>query len=170
MGAMAAVGFRAAALTRLHARIRACTKCVAAGHLERARPIVAGKATDRLMIVGQAPGAVEVIEGRPFAGRSGDVLRRWLAEAGIDDLPYRSAITKCFPGKAANGEGDRRPSPAEIALCAPWLERELALLRPAIERATNSSSPKVPNAHRAKAVFRSSRAARSRTRRLYVDR
>ncbi len=119
---------------RLHREIRACRKCVVAGYLPSASPIVSGTATDRVMIVGQAPGAVEAVVGRPFAGRSGVVLRQWLARAGIDEghLPYRSAITKCFPGKAPSGAGDRRPSPAEIALCAPWLERELALVRPKV--------------------------------------
>src|SRR5437667_5901972 len=125
---------RVRTLDRLHARIRACTKCVAAGYLERARPIVAGSIRDRIAIVGQAPGAVELTTGQPFSGRSGAELRRWLAEAGIDEdpLPYRTAITKCFPGKSAAGGGDRRPSPAEIGLCAPWLEEELALLRPRV--------------------------------------
>ena len=86
------------------------------------------------MIVGQAPGAVELTTGLPFSGRSGAELRRWLARAGIDadHLPYRSAITKCFPGKAASGAGDRKPSPPEIANCAPWLVREIALVRPAV--------------------------------------
>ncbi len=86
------------------------------------------------MIVGQAPGAIEVTTRIPFTGRAGAELRRWLARAGIgpDELPYRTSITKCFPGKARSGAGDRLPSPAEIALCAPWLEAELALLRPAI--------------------------------------
>jgi uracil-DNA glycosylase family 4 len=121
-------------LRRLHARIRACTKCVDAGYLERARPIVAGSTRDRIAIVGQAPGAVELATGQPFSGRSGAELRRWLAEAGIDEdhLPYRTAITKCFPGKSPSGSGDRRPSPAEIVLCASWLEQELALLRPRV--------------------------------------
>jgi uracil-DNA glycosylase len=104
-------------LARLHARIRACTKCVDAGYLRSAFPIVAGKASDRVMIIGQAPGAVELTTGLPFSGRAGAELRRWLATAGIDEthLPYRTAITKCFPGKAASGAGDRRPSPPEIA-------------------------------------------------------
>lgn len=121
-------------LARLQRQIRACRKCVLAGYLPTARPIAAGTASDRVMIVGQAPGAVEAEVGRPFAGRSGVVLREWLARAGIDEehLPYRSAIAKCFPGKNPKGNGDRRPSPAEIALCAPWLERELALVRPRI--------------------------------------
>jgi len=86
------------------------------------------------MIVGQAPGAVELATGLPFSGRSGAELKRWLARAGIDEehLPYRTAITKCFPGKAPSGAGDRKPSPAEIANCATWLVREIALVRPAI--------------------------------------
>lgn len=122
------------ALARLHVQIRACTKCVAAGYIDRAQPILAGSASDPIAIVGQAPGTVELTTNAPFSGRSGATLRAWLAEAGLseDDLPYRTSITKCFPGKAASGDGDRRPSPAEIALCVPWLERELALLRPAV--------------------------------------
>ena len=86
------------------------------------------------MIVGQAPGAVELTTGLPFSGRAGAELRRWLARAGIDEdhLPYRTAITKCFPGKAASGAGDRKPSPPEIANCATWLEQELAVVRPRI--------------------------------------
>ena len=121
-------------LQRLHARIRACTRCVDEGFLERARPVVAGSIRDRIAIVGQAPGAVELTTGQPFSGRSGAELRRWLAEAGIDEdhLPYRTAITKCFPGKSPTGSGDRRPSPAEIALCAPWLDQELAVLQPRV--------------------------------------
>ena len=123
-----------ASLERLHARIRVCTRCVDAGLLKHARPIVAGSILDRIAIVGQAPGAVELSTGQPFSGRSGAELRRWLARAGIDEdhLPYRTAITKCFPGKSAAGGGDRRPSPAEIGLCAPWLQEELALLRPRV--------------------------------------
>ncbi|MGH2489999.1 MAG: uracil-DNA glycosylase family protein [Candidatus Limnocylindria bacterium] len=104
------------------------------GYLASALPIVAGKASDRVMIIGQAPGAVELTTGLPFSGRAGAELRRWLAEAGIDEahLPYRTSITKCFPGKAASGAGDRRPSPPEIALCASWLDAELALVRPRV--------------------------------------
>jgi len=86
------------------------------------------------MIVGQAPGAVELTTGLPFSGRAGAELRRWLARAGIDEdhLPYRTSITKCFPGKAATGAGDRKPSPPEIANCASWLVREIAIVRPHI--------------------------------------
>lgn len=119
---------------RLHRSIRSCTRCADAGYIPAARPVVAGKRGDRIAIIGQAPGAVELTTGQPFSGRSGAILRRWLADAGIseDQLPYRTAITKCFPGKALSGVGDRRPSSAEVALCAPWLDAELALLRPPV--------------------------------------
>jgi uracil-DNA glycosylase len=122
------------ALARLHREIRACTRCVAAGFIPRAQPIVEGNASDQIMIIGQAPGIVELEVNHPFSGRSGVTLRAWLAEAGIaeNELPYRTAVTKCFPGKAATGAGDRRPSPAEIALCVPFLEREIDLVRPAV--------------------------------------
>ena len=121
-------------MQRLHARIRACTRCADAGYIPAAFPIVAGRLHDRIALVGQAPGAVELTTGLPFTGRSGAILRRWLADAGIgeDELPYRTAMTKCFPGKARSGPGDRKPSPPEIGLCAPWLEEELALLRPRV--------------------------------------
>src|SRR5438874_5725844 len=98
---------RARTLQRLHARIRACTKCVAAGYLERARPVVAGSIRDRIAIVGQAPGAVELTTGQPFSGRLGAELRRWLAQAGIDEnhLPYRKALADRGASVAATGRG-----------------------------------------------------------------
>src|SRR6058998_3095832 len=122
------------ALARLHSQIRACTRCADAGFIPRAFPIVAGSIRNRIAIIGQAPGEVELTTGKPFSGRAGAELRRWLARAGIDEdhLPYRTAITKCFPGKAASGAGDRKPSPPEIANCAPWLVREIAIVRPRI--------------------------------------
>ena len=121
-------------LRRLQSQIRACTRCADQGFIPRAFPIVAGKASDRVMIVGQAPGAVELTTGLPFSGRAGAELRRWLARAGIDaeQLPYRTSMTKCFPGKASSGAGDRKPSPPEIANCARWLDRELTLVQPRI--------------------------------------
>jgi uracil-DNA glycosylase len=73
----------AAKLRRLQARIRACAKCVVAGYLERAAPVLDGDISDRVMIVGQAPGVVELTTRMPFSGRAGAELRRWL-EAEID--------------------------------------------------------------------------------------
>jgi uracil-DNA glycosylase len=90
----------------------------------------------RVMLVGQAPGVRELERRAPFMGRSGSILMSWMARAGFASeaefrrAVYLTAVTKCYPGKAAGGNGDRRPSPAEIALCRPFLERQLALVRP----------------------------------------
>ena len=87
------------------------------------------------MLVGQAPGQTEVVDQRPFAGRAGRTLFKWLARAGLDetrarDVLFIAAITRCYPGPSPSGRGDRVPSRREQDHCADWLERELTALRP----------------------------------------
>jgi uracil-DNA glycosylase family 4 len=124
-----------AALTRLHRQIRACTRCVQAGYLPIAAPVLSGHADNRMMLIGQAPGAVEAIRRLPFQGRSRKVLFGWLMRAGFGSEEqarrnlYMTSITKCFPGKGSGG-GDRRPCPAEVDLCRSHLDRQLALIQP----------------------------------------
>jgi uracil-DNA glycosylase len=122
-------------LNALHERILSCRLCEQAGYIERAAPVVSGRADNRMMLIGQAPGVVELEVRRPFAGKAGRVLFGWLHSIGIEEADFRrhvymTAITKCFPGKARTGSGDRRPSGREIALCRPYLEAQLTLLRP----------------------------------------
>jgi uracil-DNA glycosylase len=112
----------------------ACRKCLEAGHPILPGAIFSGGLGARVMVIGQAPGITEHQAGRPFNATSGTRLFRWLAEAGLDEVDYRSheyltAVTKCYPGKARGG-GDRVPSAEEQALCRPLLERELALIQP----------------------------------------
>ena len=124
-----------AALARLHQDILACTRCVQAGYLQQAAPVLSGYADNRIMLIGQAPGAVEAVARLPFQGRSGKVLMAWLERAGFASEAqarrqvYMTSITKCFPGKGSGG-GDRRPSRAEVDLCRPHLDRQLALIKP----------------------------------------
>src|SRR5258708_35936794 len=108
-------------LKRLHARIRACTRCVAAGYLEQAAPVVAGAIRDRVMIVGQAPGVVELTTRVPFSGRAGAELRRWLAHAGNppDARPCRPAVPQCRHARAPVGARGARPSAPRSAPCSP---------------------------------------------------
>jgi len=87
------------------------------------------------MLVGQAPGKKEVALGRPFAGAAGRRLFQWLAEAGFEEERFRSfcyvtAMMKCFPGSGQRG--DLRPNRRQVANCTPWLEKELALVKPAV--------------------------------------
>jgi uracil-DNA glycosylase family 4 len=91
-----------------------------------------GKAGQRAMIVGQAPGVVEGAERRPWRGRAGQTLRRWLEmdEERFYSTFYCSSVTRCYPGRHPSGRGDRTPSTRELDLCRFWLDWELALLRP----------------------------------------
>jgi uracil-DNA glycosylase len=86
------------------------------------------------VIVGQSPGAVEGAERRPWRGRAGQTLRRWL-DVGEDEF-YRTfyccSVTRCYPGKSPAGRGDRAPTPRELDLCRFWLDWELRLLEPAL--------------------------------------
>jgi uracil-DNA glycosylase len=128
----------AAPLAALQTEMRACRRCVDAGYLVQADSVAGfrGRAIDRILLIGQAPGRISVDCGEPFSGPGGRVLESWLARAGFEagDLRrrlYLSALTKCDPGPNAHG-GDRKPSPAELALCRPFLQRELDLIRPRI--------------------------------------
>jgi uracil-DNA glycosylase family 4 len=109
---------------------------VESGHIPEANPIFQGRPGRRLMLIGQAPGIVELGPRKPFAGRAGKELERWMQRAGFtnDDhfrsLTYITSVTKCFPGKARSGGGDRRPSSVEVAQCRPWLAGQLELVRP----------------------------------------
>jgi uracil-DNA glycosylase len=89
------------------------------------------------MVVGQAPGSKEIVADRPFHAGSGARLFEWLGRAGFDELDFRrtqyiTSVTKCFPGKAASGGGDRAPSKAEQALCRPFLKAQLELIGPEV--------------------------------------
>jgi len=126
-------------LALLNAEIAPCQRCVVAGHLVHANPIAGarGRATDRIMLIGQAPGRLSVERALPFGGPGGVVLDQWLTRAGfpanfLRTGIYLTALTRCFPGKHPTGKGDRAPSPPEIALCRPWLDAEFAIVNPAI--------------------------------------
>ena len=119
----------------LHRQIRSCRLCQDAGFIQLAAPVVDGRAGNRMMLIGQAPGIVELEVRRPFQGKAGRQLFRWLESVGIDEEDFRrhvymTSITKCFPGRSPSGSGDRRPSPREIELCKPFLERQLTLIAP----------------------------------------
>lgn len=86
----------------------------------------------RAYMYGQAPGVVEGEERRPWRGRAGKTLRRWLEldEEEFYATFYCASVTRCYPGRAPSGRGDRTPTPHERELCAFWHERELKLIRP----------------------------------------
>jgi uracil-DNA glycosylase len=113
---------------------RVCRACAEAGYPLASLPVLEGGPGQQAMIVGQAPGVVEGEERRPWRGRAGQTLRRWL-ELGEDEFYatfYCVSVTRCYPGGHPSGRGDRRPTPSEIELCRFWLDWELRLLEPAV--------------------------------------
>jgi uracil-DNA glycosylase len=101
-------------------------------------PVVFGlPVASPVLLIGQAPGPREGKLGRPFAWTAGKTLFQWLQRATKADEEtlrkciYFAAVARCFPGKAKDG-GDRRPDAKEIGRCRPYLEREVALLQPAL--------------------------------------
>ncbi|TVR09379.1 MAG: uracil-DNA glycosylase [Salinarimonadaceae bacterium] len=86
-----------------------------------------GKPGARVMLVGEAPGSEEDRQGKPFVGRSGQLLDRMLAAIGLDrESVYIANVVPWRP------PGNRTPTPQEIAVCLPFLRRQIALCSPDI--------------------------------------
>ncbi len=115
-----------------------CRRCAEAGYFIGSTPIFILHPGATFMTIGQAPGRHEAeVSHQPFSGPAGRRLFRWLAEAGFAEAEFRAtqamtAITLCYPGPHPAGRGDRVPTRAEQALCAPWLEAALALIQPRV--------------------------------------
>jgi uracil-DNA glycosylase len=110
----------------LEARVGACTRCPL--HAGRTR-IVFGVGDRRAdwLIVGEAPGAEEDQRGEPFVGRAGKLLDAMLLAVGLARRQvYIANVVKCRPPE------NRDPRPEEAASCAPFLERQIELLRPKV--------------------------------------
>jgi uracil-DNA glycosylase len=113
---------------------RVCRACAEAGYPIESLPVFEGGPGQRAFLYGQAPGIVEGEERRPWRGRAGQTLRRWLEldEDAFYATFYCASVTRCYPGRGPSGRGDRTPAPREQELCAFWREWELRLLRPAL--------------------------------------
>ena len=111
---------------------RACRACAEAGYRIESLPVLEGHSGQKAFILGQAPGIVEAEERRPWRGRAGQTLRRWLDmdEEAFYATFYCASVTRCYPGRAAGGGGDRTPTAREQELCSFWREWELDLVRP----------------------------------------
>lgn len=95
-----------------------------------------GKPTAEVVFVGEQPGNDEDLAGKPFVGPAGKVLSQALEEAGIDrSKAYVTNVVKHFKWEASP-RGERRihkkPSDSEVKACRPWLDAEIAMLRPRV--------------------------------------
>ena len=113
-------------LASLRAQAHDCRACgLAATRTNVVFGVGAPKAD--LMFVGEGPGEQEDLSGEPFVGRAGRLLTSLIEGIGLtrDDV-YIANVVKCRP------PGNRNPAPGEIDACAPWLDRQLALVRPVV--------------------------------------
>ena len=105
--------------------VAACTACPL--HRERRRTVAGEGAVDPLvMVIGEGPGAEEDRSGKPFVGKAGQYLDRWLAAIDLDRRSncFIGNIVKCRP------PGNRDPLPEEAAACLPFLKRQIEILQP----------------------------------------
>src|SRR4051794_22178298 len=132
-GSMTRRGSTYRSLLSLQRDNRVCRACAEAGYPIESLPVLQGRPGQRAYMLGQAPGIVEGDERRPWRGRAGKTLRRWLDmdEDEFYDTFYCASVTRCYPGRDA-ARGDRTPTPREQELCRFWREWELALLRPGL--------------------------------------
>lgn len=104
--------------------------CRACGLCESRRNTVFGVGPERAdwLVVGEAPGENEDLQGEPFVGQAGKLLDNMLRPLGLDRSRnvYIANVLKCRP------PGNRNPEPQEMAQCEPFLRRQIALLQPKI--------------------------------------
>lgn len=115
--------------SRLEAVRREALACKACGLHRTRRNVVfnSGNGAVPLVFVGEAPGANEDEQGVAFVGRAGELLTKIIAAIGIDRREvYICNVLKCRP------PGNRNPAPEEIRSCAPFLTRQLEILKPRV--------------------------------------
>ena len=125
--ALAEARMRAAAADTLEAlgeAIAAFEGCPLRGLGAKQAVFSRGNPEAEVLIVGEGPGAEEDERGQPFVGKAGKLLDRMLAEAGLEGRVFITNTVFWRP------PGNRTPTPAEQAVCAPFVERAFALLRP----------------------------------------
>ena len=117
------------------ADVEACTACGLCRTRNRAVPGV-GDVRAQWMLIGEAPGAEEDARGEPFVGQAGKLLDNMLGALGMNrrDNVYIANVLKCRP------PGNRTPVPVEVDACRPYLERQIALIRPQLIVALGKSA------------------------------
>ena len=111
---------------QIHAEIGDCTRCPL--HQERTHVVhTEGNRKARLMFVGEAPGADEDIQSRPFVGRAGQLLTKIIEAIGLKrEEVLIGNVNRCRP------PGNRAPTTEEASMCKPYLLREIAVVQPEV--------------------------------------
>jgi len=117
------------------ADVESCTACGLCRTRNKSVPGV-GDVRAQWRLIGEAPGADEDARGEPFVGQAGRLLDNMLAALGMNrrENVYIANVLKCRP------PGNRTPEPAEVEACRPYLERQIALIRPQLILALGKSA------------------------------
>jgi DNA polymerase len=111
-------------LAALEAAITAFDGCPLSRQGARNAVFARGNPAGPIMIIGEGPGAEEDLQGKPFVGRAGKLLDKMLAAAGLNDKVFITNTVFWRP------PGNRNPTPAEQAICAPFVDRAIHLVGP----------------------------------------
>ena len=111
---------------QLEQAVSSCTRCEL--HASRTQTVFGvGSRDAQLLIIGEAPGRDEDLQGEPFVGRAGQLLNAMLAAIGFQrEQVYIANILKCRP------PNNRDPRPEEADACNQWLQRQIELLQPGV--------------------------------------
>jgi DNA polymerase len=106
--------------------VRGCTKCRLCE--TRTKTVFGeGDPDAKIFFIGEGPGENEDLSGRPFVGRAGELLNKWIAAMGLQrEQVFIANIVKCRP------PNNRVPAPDEVATCTPYLQRQLEIIRPKV--------------------------------------
>jgi len=120
-------------LEELKKQILSCTLCP---HLVKSRTQVVygvGNPFAELLFVGEAPGEEEDLKGEPFIGKAGQLLTKIIGamEYTREDI-FIANVLKCRPDMPEGESGNRKPKPAEMATCLPWLTKQIDLIKPKV--------------------------------------
>ena len=106
--------------------VRNCTRCRLCE--KRTNTVFGeGDVNAKIVFIGEGPGENEDLQGRPFVGRAGEMLNKWIAGMGLRrEEVYIANIVKCRP------PNNREPMPDEVVTCTPYLQRQLEIIRPKV--------------------------------------
>lgn len=111
-------------LEEVAAAVNKCEKCGLCKNINNHVP-GEGSGKSGVLFIGEGPGKDEDLQGKPFVGRSGQILRQMIREVGYkEEDVFIANVVKCRP------PGNRDPEPEEIETCWPYLEAQIEILKP----------------------------------------
>jgi DNA polymerase len=121
---------------RLEALRKIVAPCILCEHLAASRTQTVygvGNPDCEIMFVGEAPGADEDKKGEPFVGAAGLLLTKMIGAMKLsrDDV-YIANVLKCRPDMPAGASGNRKPTPAEMRTCLPYLKEQISIIKPKV--------------------------------------